>query len=708
MEVCSVIPGKGCTPWQGLLLTAFLLTCWHLPTTTQVTIELVPPQVVEGENVLLRVHDVPENLLAFVWHKGVRNMSLGIALYSLAKGLSVTGPIHSGRETVYSNGSLQIYNVTQKDTGFYTLRTINGQVGVSSKTITYLHVYTSLLTCGYPTSVQPTIESVPPSVAEGESILLVVHSLPENLRALFWYKGVTVFKNHEVARHIISKNSSVLGPAHSGKETVYSNGSLLLQNFTRNDTGFYTLRTLTTDLKAKIVHVHLQLDTFHCRHYRTSSQPTIESVPPSVAEGESVLLVVHSLPENLRSLFWYKGVTVFKNHEVARHIIGKNSSVLGPAHSGRETVYSNGSLLLQNITRNDTGVYTLRTLTTDLKDGVAHVQLLIDTFLSTCCNLFTSDQLMIDPVPRNPVKGESILLLVHNLPKDLRTFSWYKSLYSTHSFKIAEYRIAMNSITQGPAYSRRAVMYINGSLLLQDVTEKDAGFYTLQTLNRDFKTENTHIQFRVYNCRLPPTTAQLTIQSVPPNVVEGKNVLLVARNIPENLRSFVWYRGATAVNRHEIAQTVITTNRSLLGPAHSGREAVYPNGSLLLHNVTQKDTGLYTLRTLNTLLETQETQVYLHIYKPVTQPFIRVTNTKAVVQSSVVLTCLSADTGISTRWIFNNRSLQFTKRMMLSMTKCQLRIDPVRREDAGEYQCEVSNPVSSKTSLPVRLVVMNE
>ncbi|CAO2626853.1 Carcinoembryonic antigen-related cell adhesion molecule 3 [Lemmus lemmus] len=113
---------------------------------------------------------------------------------------------------------------------------------------------------------------------------------------------------------------------------------------------------------------------------------------------------------------------------------------------------------------------------------------------------------------------------------------------------------------------------------------------------------------------LPPTTAQLTIQSVPPNVVEGKNVLLVARNIPENLRSFVWYRGATAVNRHEIAQTVITTNRSLLGPAHSGREAVYPNGSLLLHNVTQKDTGLYTLRTLNTLLETQETQVYLHIY----------------------------------------------------------------------------------------------
>ncbi|CAO2626856.1 Carcinoembryonic antigen-related cell adhesion molecule 3 [Lemmus lemmus] len=142
MEVCSVIPGKGCTPWQGLLLTAFLLTCWHLPTTTQVTIELVPPQVVEGENVLLRVHDVPENLLAFVWHKG--------------------------------------------------------------------------------------------DTAEGSP---------------------------RVARHIIGKNSSVLGPAHSGRETVYSNGSLLLQNITRNDTGVYTLRTLTTDLKDGVAHVQLLIDS---------------------------------------------------------------------------------------------------------------------------------------------------------------------------------------------------------------------------------------------------------------------------------------------------------------------------------------------------------------------------------------------------------------------------------------------------------------
>ncbi|OBS71362.1 hypothetical protein A6R68_00097, partial [Neotoma lepida] len=119
----------------------------------------------------------------------------------------------------------------------------------------------SLWNCGrHPTSGQPTIESVPPRVAEGSSVLLVVHNLPENLQAIFWYKGMTVLKNHEVGQHIVGKNSSKPDPAHSGRETVYNNGSLLLHNVTRNDTGFYTLLTLTTDLTAEVAHVQLQLD----------------------------------------------------------------------------------------------------------------------------------------------------------------------------------------------------------------------------------------------------------------------------------------------------------------------------------------------------------------------------------------------------------------------------------------------------------------
>lgn len=102
-------------------------------------------------------------------------------------------------------------------------------------------------------------------------------------------------------------------------------------------------------------------------------------MPPNVADGGSVLLVVHNLPENLRAFFWYKGMIVSRNLEVARHIIATNLSVHGPLHSGRETIYSNGSFMFYNVTWKDTGLYTLRTLSRDMKTELAHVQLQVDS-----------------------------------------------------------------------------------------------------------------------------------------------------------------------------------------------------------------------------------------------------------------------------------------------------------------------------------------
>ncbi|CAO2626804.1 Carcinoembryonic antigen-related cell adhesion molecule 3 [Lemmus lemmus] len=262
MEESSVLLCKGCTPWKGLLLIAFLWNFWHLPTTAHVSIESVPPIVAEGDNILILVNNLPENLLALTWFKGLTNMKQGIALYALHKNVSTTGPVHSGRETIYHNGSLLIEKLTQKDTGFYTFRAYNRRGRIVSTASTYLHVQAFLWTCGpLSTSAQVTIESVPPIIAEGGSVLLLIHNLPENIRSLFWYKGMIVSNDLEVARHIITMNSSVLGPAHSGRETVCSNGSLLLNNVTWKDAGLYTLRTLSTDMKTELAHMQLQVNS---------------------------------------------------------------------------------------------------------------------------------------------------------------------------------------------------------------------------------------------------------------------------------------------------------------------------------------------------------------------------------------------------------------------------------------------------------------
>lgn len=73
------------------------------------------------------------------WFKGMTVIKRGIALYEINTKVSVMGPKYSGRETLYRNGSLLIHNVTQRDTGFYTLWTINRHGDIVS-TSTYLHV----------------------------------------------------------------------------------------------------------------------------------------------------------------------------------------------------------------------------------------------------------------------------------------------------------------------------------------------------------------------------------------------------------------------------------------------------------------------------------------------------------------------------------------------------------------------------------------
>ncbi|CAH7392665.1 Psg29 [Phodopus roborovskii] len=469
MEGSSMLLCKGSTPWQGLLLTASLLSFWHLATTAHVTVttESVPPLVAKGDDVLVLVHNPPENVQIFAWFKGLTNMKDAIALYGVFNNVSGPGPAHSGRETIYRNGSLLIENLTKKDTGFYTLRTYDEHIKVITTTSTYLHVQDFLWNCG---------------------------------------------------RHA------------------------------------------------------------------TSAQPTVESVPPSVAEGGSVTLLIHNLPENLQGFVWFKGISVFWEHEIARYTIGRSSSDTGPAHSGRETLNSDGSLTIHNVTRNDTGLYTLRLMSTDMKSEEAHAQLQVDTYLP-CCNPPTTPRVMIQPVPLYAAEGENVLLQVHNLPEDFQAFTWYRAIYRVPHFEIVELNRELDTVTWGDQYSTREAVYSNGSLLLKSITQNDAGLYTLEVLKSDFKIERAHVQF--------------------------------------------------------------------------------------------------------------------HVNKYVERPFVRVTNSVVSSHRCVIFTCVSPDTDVSIRWFFNNQHLRLSRRMTLSPTKCGLRICPVRLENFGEYQCEVSNRVSSKTSLPV-------
>ncbi|XP_054320664.1 carcinoembryonic antigen-related cell adhesion molecule 4 isoform X1 [Pongo pygmaeus] len=131
----------GHRPWQGLLITASLLTFWDPPSTVQFTIEALPSSAAEGKDVLLLACNISETIQAYYWHKGkTAEGSPLIAGYITDIQANIPGAAYSGRETVYPNGSLLFQNITLEDAGSYTLQTINASYD-SDQATGQLHVH---------------------------------------------------------------------------------------------------------------------------------------------------------------------------------------------------------------------------------------------------------------------------------------------------------------------------------------------------------------------------------------------------------------------------------------------------------------------------------------------------------------------------------------------------------------------------------------
>ncbi|CAH7393467.1 Gm5155 [Phodopus roborovskii] len=684
-----------------------LLTSWHLSTIAHVTTESVPRLVAEGDNVIFLVRDLPENIVSLAWFKGLRNTKQAIAIYALDKNLSLPGPAHSGQETIYHNGSLLLKNVNHKDAGFYTLQTYNKSGKVVSTTSMYLHVQDFLWKCGrLGSSAKPTIESVPPSVAVGGSVLLLVHNPPENVLGFLWFKGRVEFKNIVAARFILHGRSTVWGPAYSGRETLHSDGSLLIHSVSQKDPELYTLRILRTDMGSDNARVLLQMDTSlspYCNPL-SSSKLMIHPVPRYAAEGEGVLLQVQNLPEGLQAFSWYKSeyrTPVLKIVEYRRDM---NSISWEPAHRKRGMVYRNGSLILHDVTEKDAGIYRLSVINKDFNVEKAYVELYVKTSFLTSWHLLTTAQVITEAVPPLVAEGDDVLFLVHDLPKKIKALTWFKGLTNTTQ-DIATYDLHNNFSQPGSMHSGRETIYHNGSLLLEKANLKDTGFYTLRTYNRLGKILTTAFLYLRVHTSLSPyckplTSSQLMVHPVPRYAAEGESVLLQVHNLPEDLQALFWYKSEHRTPDHKIVEYARIVNSVFWGPAYR-KGMVYTNGSLMLQNVTKKDASIYTLAMLNQNFNFEKADVEFHVQKYVTQPFVQVTDNTVTGGTSVIFTCISPDTDTSIRWIFNKKNLHLRKRMTLSPTKCGLKIDPVRNADAGEYQCEVSNRLSSKTSLPV-------
>ncbi|OBS64374.1 hypothetical protein A6R68_07090, partial [Neotoma lepida] len=82
------------------------------------------------------------------------------------------------------------------------------------------------------------------------------------------------------------------------------------------------------------------------------------SCPQMLLKGKCSSLV-YNLPENLGAFCWYIPPFPAEIFEIRQYVTATNSSRLGSVYSGRETLYTNGSLLLWKVTLMEHRSYTL-------------------------------------------------------------------------------------------------------------------------------------------------------------------------------------------------------------------------------------------------------------------------------------------------------------------------------------------------------------
>ncbi|XP_072872465.1 pregnancy-specific beta-1-glycoprotein 2-like isoform X3 [Chlorocebus sabaeus] len=202
----------------------------------------------------------------------------------------------------------------------------------------------------------------------------------------------------------------------------------------------------------------------------------------------------------------------------------------------------------------------------------------------------------------------------------------------------------------------------------------------------------------------PPTTAQVTIEAQPTKVSEGKDILLLVQNLPQNLTGYVWFKGQITNYHQFIIAYAIDSKNITVGPAYSGRETVYSNASLLIQNVTQKDTGSYTIEIIKQGDETKGVTGHFTLYVDIPKPYISSSNLNPKGGAETVILSCDPDTqDVSYLWWINGQSLPISRKLQLSENNRTLSLFGVTKDTAGPYECEMKNPVSSSRSDPVTL-----
>ncbi|XP_075392750.1 cell adhesion molecule CEACAM6-like [Tenrec ecaudatus] len=382
----------------------------------------------------------------------------------------------------------------------------------------------------------------------------------------------------------------------------------------------------------------------------TTAQLTLESVPRAAAEGQGVLLRNPSRAEAVVYM-WYKGFIVIQNNHIGTFAVSYGTVTEGPAHTGRETIYPNGSLLLQNATLADTGTYSLQIMKTDGVPEPLTGQILVFRKLPKPSSKSSSS---------HPIEDQGSVTLLCEPETQNTTSQWL-----IHNQSL-------------PDNSRLELSLGNRTLTGHTVARNESGLRECRTRN---PVSSSHSDPSFLQVLYGPDTPTISPSAEHYSPRDSINLTCQAGSNPS--AQYSWF----------ISETYRQSTQQLHIP-----------------NITVGDSGSYVCRVHNPdTAHNRATVKTITMSESLTKPSIQASNTTVSEYTGpVVFTCLTQHNAISISWFHEGERLRLTERMKLSQDNKSLTINPVRMEDAGNYQCEVSNPGSAIRSDSVILTVEGE
>ncbi|CAM9858544.1 unnamed protein product [Lampetra planeri] len=228
----------------------------------------------------------------------------------------------------------------------------------------------------------------------------------------------------------------------------------------------------------------------------------------------------------------------------------------------------------------------------------------------------------------------------------------------------------------------------NASLRVENVQQEDAG---------------------LYQCVVKNSLSTETSDSVRMTVLEAATKPRVEMDRSEALKGI---HSVTMICSHDMSTqpeySWLRDNRPI-SATEERHKFLNGNASLRVENVQQEDAGLYQCVVKNSLSTETSDSVRMTVLEAATKPRVEMDRSEALKGiHSVTMNCShDMSTQPEYSWLRDNRPISaLEERHTFSDGNASLRVENVKKEDAGLYQCVVKNSLSTETSDPVRMTVL--